>query len=361
MPPRFGRRDLLRAALATGAVVSLPIDVAGCGVGRQATKPSETLSKLLSEGIFLVDAPGRPRRATCAALCSRIVPTGSDLASDPGATEADAVTFIDLFLSAFELPGAVADDPAIYVHGRYSGDNPYPDNANGTPSRRFPRDDFVSLDGRHNFLALSRHQELSWRMQLYGRETLSASGGSGVSTAWLDQVGSLIPAPAMLPLRTIYSDGLDAFDAAARQRFGRPLADATSSQQDDLLAQAAHASSVSSVSSGSSSGSAGKTGKKTTPPLPESASTLFPQIVVHTFEACYSLPAYGGNRDAAMWKLIGWDGDTQPLGNSIYDESLAGPGAGPNAGFGQGGIYEPRGGYREYRAVSGPGPGTGPA
>ena len=74
---------------------------------------------------------------TCAAICSRIVPSGRDPATDPGAIEAQAVVFIDRFLAAFELPPTLANNPAIYIRGRYSGRNAYPDEHTGRPSAAF--------------------------------------------------------------------------------------------------------------------------------------------------------------------------------------------------------------------------------
>ena len=91
---------------------------------------------------------------------------------------------------------------------------------------------------------------------------------------------------------------------------------------------------------------------------PAAAETLFPVLLNHTFQACYGLPEYRWTHTNPLWQEIGYDGDTQPLGNSIYDPSLAGPGEGPNEGFGEAGVYLPSGGYREYRPVSEPDPAT---
>lgn len=355
------RRRFLAAALATGAVAAVPVELAG------GPAPAAASSTAAGEGgIFLSDTAGHPRRSTCSALCGRIVPAGRDAARDPGAVEAGAVVFIDRFLSAFELPSSLADNPGVYLHGRFSGRNPYPDPADGRPSHRFPQDDFVSPDGLHHFLALSPFQELSWKVQLYGTGVLRRAA---VSPRWRSQVGSVIPLANRTPLRKLYADGLDAFEAAARSLYGTSYARATTGQQDTLLAAAAAQASGSSGSSGheigstgndltpsGSSASTGTTSSGHTPPatnrVPEAAAALFPQIVVHTYQACYSQPAYGGNRDGIMWRAIGWEGDTQPLGNSVYDRSLAAPGQGPNAGFGGPEAFQPRGGYRQYRPVS---------
>ncbi len=353
MTEPFGRRTFLGAALAAGAAALVPAELARWSAAAAAADPDD------SGGIFLTDTEGHPRRSTCVALCSRIVPTGSDPRRDPGANEAGAVVFIDRFLSAFELPASLADNPGIYLHGPFSGRNPYPDPANGRPSSRFPPDDFVSPDGQHHYLHLTPFQELSWRVQLYGTGVLQ---GAAVSPTWRSQVGSLIPLANPTPLRKLYAEGLDAFEAAARARYGTSYARATVGQQDELLAAVARAAG----NAGTSGHQLGSTGNDLTSPtgsgIPAGASSgghgvpaaaaLFPQLVVHTYQACYAQPAYGGNRDGIMWRAIGWEGDTQPLGNSVYDRSIAGPGRGPNAGFGDPEVYLPRGGYRQYRPVS---------
>ena len=49
-------------------------------------------------------------------------------------------------------------------------------------------------------------------------------------------------------------------------------------------------------------------------------------------------PEYGGNRDRLGWQLVRFDGDSQPLGYEIYDETVPGnyrerpdkPNSGPN-------------------------------
>jgi len=100
----------------------------------------------------------------------------------------------------------------------------------------------------------------------------------------------------------------------------------------------------------------------TPPGAPDAAKALFPLVTVHTFQAVYGLPEYRWqHNDAGVWNSVAWDGDTQPMGNSIYDEHASGPGKGPNQGFGDPHVYVPRGGYRERRPVSTLGDGGGAA
>lgn len=292
------------------------------------------------------------RLATCVAACARLVPTGSDPATDPGATEAGAALFIDRFLAAFELPTAVADNPAIWLHGRYSGRNPYPDSATGAPSSAFPPDDMLDRHGTAHFLPLSRIQTLTWRAQLYGSTELVALAKADPQlTTWASQVQSgLIPGVSAGGLRQLYADGLDGLNAYSEQLFLTPFAAAAPLEQDVMLAVAGNIVLDS-------------LGLPLPPVLiipPPPAEALFPTLLAHTFQACYGLPEYRWQHHNPLWADIGYDGDTEPLGNSIYDADLPGAGAGegPNAGFGEPGVYVPAGGYREYRPVSYPDPGA---
>ncbi|HET9732555.1 MAG TPA: gluconate 2-dehydrogenase subunit 3 family protein [Acidimicrobiales bacterium] len=322
---RITRRRFLAAALAGGAAAFVP------------ALPAAGASPPPPGGWFLVDRAGKPRRSTCTAACARIVPPGPDPATEPGATEAGAVVAIDMFLAAFELPAAVADGPAVWIHGRWSGRNPYPDNSTGRPSSTYPASDMVERSGRRRFLPLDRWEEAAWRGTLYGRSALPG----WTSPRWRGQLGRLTP--GFEDLRSVYAEGLDALDAYSRETFSAPFAEAQPAEQDAML-----------ESAGGLPASA--LPLPSPPGAPDAAKTLFPFLALHTYQACYGLPEYGGNRGGAMWRAIGWDGDTQPLGNTIFDRSAAGGGEGPNAGFGEEGVFVPYGDYREYRAVSGPDP-----
>ncbi|MHB8464120.1 MAG: gluconate 2-dehydrogenase subunit 3 family protein [Acidimicrobiales bacterium] len=287
-------------------------------------------------GYFLEDTLTRPRYRTAAAICSRLLPTGQSAAHDPGAAEAGAVSFIDLFLGAFELPDTVADGPLIFLQGRFSGRNPYPDERRGAPSQGAPADELGGASGRpRRSVPLTPSRELAWRYRLYGREALKRTRAH---PQWMAQLGTLNPTPP--PLRQLYLDGLDAFESFARQLFDRSFHACTAAEQD-LMLQACGDPAISAS-------------PRSIPEPPAPARTLFPYIVTHTLQGCFALPEYGGNRDAAMWRWLGWEGDTQPLGNSVYQPGAAAPGQGPNRGFGDPSVYEPQGSVREYRPVSEP-------
>ena len=347
------RRQFLQAAVAAGAAAAVPPVLESFLQSARATTENET-------GYFLTPE----RWATCRALCARIVPTGSDPAADPGATEAHAVVFIDRFLAAFELPSTLADNPAIYVTGRWSGRNPFEADG-GHASTDYPPDDFLDDNGQAHFLALTPLQALSWKVQLYGTEVLATA--PAYTSAWAKQLGSLIPVSP--GLRRVYADGLDAFDSWSRSTFGTPFAEAATQEQDAMLALAGNV--VLDAVTGNLPVSL-----PTPPAPPAAASALMPVVTLHAYQATYGIPEYAWrNQDndpsveklggTSQWRELAYDGDTQPLGNSLFDAGMYGPGEGPNAGFGaepgsadeKAGVYVPFGGYREFRPVSTLGPG----
>src|SRR5882724_13504236 len=92
-------------------------------------------------------------RATLEALCDRIIPPDAD----PGASALGAARYIERFLTAFDHRV-----PLVFAGGPFSNRNPFPDNDDGTPSRRRPRNAF------RRFIPLTRVQELRWRAELFG-------------------------------------------------------------------------------------------------------------------------------------------------------------------------------------------------
>jgi hypothetical protein len=320
------RRSFLRAALATGTVAVMPVEL----LARAAAVSAASGAHFFTAHEY----------ATCDALCSRIMPTDSA----PGAAEARAVDFIDLFLAAFEVPASVADNPAVYLHGRFSGRNPYPNSQTGTPSTTFPPDQMQTNppSGQRHFIGLGVMEQVAWRLHLYGPSVVI--NDTSLPKAFRDAVGNnTIPVPAK-GLRDLYRAGLAAFDSYAKQLGQAGFASSPAQLQDAMLIMA------------------GNPVFANVPiPLPvigapQAAKDLYPSVVVNTFQACFALPEYGSKGGPPMWKWVVWDGDTQPLGNSIFDVNLTdgqlGPNQGHNAGFGDPAVYQPKGGYREYREVS---------
>jgi gluconate 2-dehydrogenase subunit 3-like protein len=318
----ISRREFLAVVIVSTAVVAIPSDALEhvMGAGEAST-------------VGFLDAA---ERRACTALCARIVPTDAD----PGATEARAVDVIDRFLSAFELPRSEADNPGIWLRGPFSGRNPYPDPSTGQPSGRYPAGFRDLATGATRFLPLTRQQELAWRARLFGPAVITAN--TALPGPFREAVRTgLIPCPP--GLHGVYRDGLAALDSLAAAVGGHRYADLPTSDQDAILLAAG--------------------GLRPLPghAQPEDAvKTLVQNCTVHTYQACWGLPEYGGNPGGIMWSAIAWEGDTQPLGNSVYSDRLTdaqlGPEQGGNTGFGDPAVATPRGGYREHRPVSTAGP-----
>ncbi|TMC49078.1 MAG: gluconate 2-dehydrogenase subunit 3 family protein [Chloroflexi bacterium] len=344
--PELTRRRFLVAALASGAVSALPIEL----LGRVA-------HALAASGPYFFTGGNAHLYAVCDAICSRVMPSSPDPttnAPQPGGKEARAVDLIDLFLAAFQanVLGVVADNPAIWLHGRFSNRNAYPDPATGLPSSTLPADDFGTLPGGFgHFLSLTPTQELTWRLRLYGPSELT--GDASLPKSYRDLVANgTIPVPPT-GLRDLYVKGLTAFDRYSMSLFGTGFAQASPQQQDLMLEAAGNA-----VLGGIFSNIAGLPAAP-----PPDAINLYGPISVHTFQGCFGLPEYGTHGGPPMWQWMIYDGDTQPLGNSIYDENLTdadiaaiakdtGAQQGQNAGFGDPAVYQPTGGYREHRQTS---------
>src|SRR5262245_25965603 len=113
----LSRREFLRAAVVLLAALALPF-----------TRVERAVAK----------ARGRPftksQRKTLEALVDRIIPPDS---GGPGAKDLGAVRYIETLLTA--LDGKKA---RLFAGGPFSGRNPFPDNENGTASRKRPKDAF---------------------------------------------------------------------------------------------------------------------------------------------------------------------------------------------------------------------------
>lgn len=328
----------MTAGAAAGAAIP---EVVAKWVGQAALADSQTM-------YFLTDT----RAATCAAACARIVPTGPIPTTDPGANEADAVVFIDRFLAAFdELPGSPASDgPPVWLSGPFSNRNPFPDHTTGTPSHRYPADSMLSSSGQMQSLLspgitpplITPAQAAIWRAQLHGYSALSGS------PTWVSQVrAGAIPGVPAEGLRTIYNQGLDALNDYSLSVTHQPFASAPPEEQDVMLAA------VGNVVLAAILPQVPLPSLPVAVTPPPAAQELFPYLVTHTFQACYGLPEYRQLDSNPLWEMIGYDGDTVPLGNSIYGTKVPGD----NDGFGVDpttgkSVYTIVGGYNEYRPVS---------
>jgi hypothetical protein len=93
--------------------------------------------------------------------------------------------------------------------------------------------------------------------------------------------------------RRTYGSALPALDAVAGERFGHPLAELTPDEARDLLTDLA------------AGGLAG---------MPDDIDQrrLFTTLRNHCIEGCFSDPRWGGNRDQAVWRWLGYGRPPEP-------------------------------------------------
>jgi hypothetical protein len=115
-----------------------------------------------------------------------------------------------------------------------------------------------------SWLPLGRMEELAWRTRIEGSEGRAEREFNG----------------PILGLQQVYRDGLAAL--------GTDFASVDGEEQDARLAA-----------------------------LPAFKALLYQ----HACEGMYGDPVYGGNRDEAGWKMIGWLGDIQPRGYTDVEVS----------------------------------------
>jgi hypothetical protein len=213
--------------------------------------------------------------ATLEALVDRIIPPDHD----PGARALGAAEYIEELLTAFDHQPA-----RIFAGGPFSGRAPFADEETGTPSRRRPRDAF-----RH-FIPLSRMEELRWHAELFG------SANTELPAHLATQRGGTI-----VGLRDLYRSGLGKVDQVARATAGAPFVKLSDDDKDRVFRL---------LDAGAFQ------------PDPVRGGMTFVDILIqHTLEGCFSVPEYGGNRGGRGWKMLGLEGDDQPLGFSLFSRA----------------------------------------
>jgi hypothetical protein len=259
--PAFGRRRFLYGVSTLLAAMALPLSIVERSLAAR-------------RGRFLT----RREVQTLEALCDRIIPADHD----PGAKALGAARYIDGFLNAFERRS-----PRIFAGGPFSGRQPFPDAKRGRPSRRRPPNRFA------HFVPLTRTQEMRWRAELYGSTTVPEL--AAIDGFW---------GRPLRGLRDVYRDGLATVDEVARAFAGRNYAALAAEAQDTVLAQ---------IDDG------------VFEPDPRRGNRTFVDLLIqHTLEGCFAAPEYGGNRRGRGWEMLGLEGDSQPLGFSIYSSAIDG-------------------------------------
>lgn len=188
--------------------------------------------------------------------------TEADVNGDGFYTEADATS---VQVSLFQAR-------PVFAGGPYSGRQPFVDETTLQPSDRFPEDSFL------NFVRLNRVQRISWEARLNGTGSTPELAGNPLATG------------TRVNLRAQYRTGLQQIEARSQQLFGMSFVALTPAQQSQVLA---------------------------TPAI----GVFVRMLGEHTMEGLFSAPEYGGNRGTVGWQLIGYGGDSQPLGYTLgFDE-----------------------------------------
>jgi Gluconate 2-dehydrogenase subunit 3 len=193
-------------------------------------------------------------------LAAAVVPEDSTV----GAVGTGAVEYLDRWLAAFDNPL-----PDVYRAGPFSGRWPFQDPATGEPSDDFPPAGFRDV------LPLSRLQAAAFRIELYG----SAAVPNGDINAPL--------VPSTPGLRALYREAIAQLERGVVE---------------------AGAAGFGALSDAERLAAFGRT--------PRAFQEAF---LTHLAEGMFSAPEYGGNRDAVAWRDYFYDGDSQPLGHTLYD------------------------------------------
>ena len=104
--------------------------------------------------------------------------------------------------------------------------------------------------------------------------------------------------------RPLYALGVVGAQAASRERFGRPFAQLAAAEQDELLVL---------IEEDRAPG---------WPAGPVSSAVFFATVRAHTLIGFLADPKYGGNRDFAGWKLVGYPGPRHHAGGYTPEQML---------------------------------------
>jgi gluconate 2-dehydrogenase gamma chain len=115
-----------------------------------------------------------------------------------------------------------------------------------------------------------------------------APGKPGARDAGVLNYIDLALAGAYSDQQDFYRRGLAALDAYCKKTFSKPFVELSPSQQDEVITALEQ----------------GKASEFTYP----SAQAFFNAIRTHTMEGMFADPIYGGNKDFAGWKLVGFPG-----------------------------------------------------
>jgi hypothetical protein len=193
-----------------------------------------------------------------AALADYVLPPDQD----PGGAALGVVSYVETALTALD-----GSTQKIFTGGPYSGRKPYA-SPDGSMSKNFPPDSF------DQFVTLDRYRLAAWKLRLLGSDKIPGGGINdaviGPTIGWQTQV----------------TTALDAAIAAVTV----PLDATTPAAMVKTAFEAMGAD----------------------------AQAFVTELVI---EGSFSSPEYGGNAKLGGFLFCNFEGDSQPLGYSLYDET----------------------------------------
>lgn len=200
------------------------------------------------------------QRATIEAIAGTLIPEDATV----GAIESGAVEYIDRYLGAFK-----AATPDIFRSGPFSGREPFPDPVTGAASDMFPDNSFMQV------LPMSRLQELAFRREFFGSESI---------------INGAINAPIIDDwpgIHLLYEQAITQLEEAAGRAGAASLSELDEERQLEAFDQ--------------------------------TDARFRSTFIAHLAQGMFSAPEYGGNKALVTWQDYYYDGDSQPLGHTLYD------------------------------------------
>ncbi len=263
MPPPITRRVFLRVVGTTtvAAACSNPNPTPDAALDASDGMATDAVDAVARD-VVLPDC-GQPfcsaeERNALAAIADYILPPDAT----PGGAGLGAVEYVEGLLTAFDVT-----PPRIWAGGPFSGRQPFA-NADGTVGTRTPVNSFA------RWLPLTRTAERGWRLRIYGSAGVMGGGPNDMLLGPTEGLRALMRRALMAILNA--QPG--------------PWETATREQMTALFNG-----------------------------LPTDVQKALKELVL---EAALAPPEYGGNRNGAGWSTINYPGDTQPLGFSLWDETM---------------------------------------
>lgn len=253
------------------------------------SEPEKQSRKRVSRrGLFRAGAAtGLTAAGAYAAVLPGVRHDGADAAPAPAAVipVADVHQMASVPATANDLAGYTFFNPLMVDVVAAAADRMIPKDDNGPGALDAGVDYFID-------------RQLSSEYGVAGKRYAAGPFGAGVPTQG-DQLA--------LPMRERYRQGVDGMQAYAQQLFQQNFKDLSTGQQEQILHD---------MEAGKATGFNGLSGQQ-----------FFQLLLSHVKAGFFADPIYGGNRDMAGWKLIGYPGAQIVYADWIgkYGQKFTGP------------------------------------